>query len=35
LPGEYKINLITLNDSLIFSKGLENNKIKYHIKRID
>jgi hypothetical protein len=35
LPGEYRINLITLNDSLIFSKGLENNKIKYYIKKVD
>jgi hypothetical protein len=35
LPGEYKIHLITLNDSLIFSKGIGNNKIKYHIKKAD
>jgi hypothetical protein len=34
LPGDYKIHLITENDSIIFSKGVENNKIKYHLKRI-
>jgi hypothetical protein len=34
LPGDYKIHLITENDSIVFSKGVENNKIKYHLKRI-
>lgn len=34
LPGDYKIHLITENDSIIFSRGVENNKIKYHLKRI-
>jgi hypothetical protein len=34
LPGDYKIHLITENDSLIFSKGVEENKIKYYLKRI-
>jgi hypothetical protein len=34
LPGDYKIHLITENDSIIFSKGVEKNKIKYYLKRI-
>jgi hypothetical protein len=33
LPGDYKINLITMNDSLIFSKGVGKDKIKYHLSR--
>lgn len=34
LPGDYKIHLITLNDSLIFSKGVGENKIKYYLSRV-
>lgn len=34
LPGDYKIHLITENDSIVFSREVENNKIKYHLKRI-
>jgi len=34
LPGDYKIHLITMNDSLIFSKGVGKDKIKYHLIRI-
>ncbi|MBW6481275.1 MAG: hypothetical protein K0B37_17750 [Bacteroidales bacterium] len=34
LPANYKIHLITENDSIVFSKGVEKNKIKYHLKRI-
>jgi hypothetical protein len=34
LPGDYKINLITIKDSLVFSKGVGKTKIKYHLKRI-
>ena len=34
LPGDYKIHLITMNDSLVFSKGVGKDKIKYHISRI-
>lgn len=35
LPGAYKIHLITIDDSLVFSKGIENNKIKYLLKKLD
>jgi hypothetical protein len=34
LPGDYKIHLITINDSLVFSKGVGKDKIKYHLSRI-
>ena len=34
LPGDYKIHLITMNDSLVFSKGVGKDKIKYHLIRI-
>ena len=34
LPGDYKIHLITMNDSLVFSKGVGKDKIKYHLRRI-
>ncbi|MBK7133665.1 MAG: hypothetical protein IPH69_12840 [Bacteroidales bacterium] len=34
LPGDYKINLITMNDSLVFSKGVGKDKIKYHLIKI-
>jgi len=34
LPGDYKINLITDEDSIIFSRGSGNNKITYHLKRL-
>lgn len=34
LPGDYKIHLITISDSLVFSKGVGKNKIKYHLNRI-
>ena len=33
LPGDYKIHLITEKDSIVFSKGVENNKIKYYLKK--
>ncbi len=35
LPGEYKIHLLTLDDSLVFSKGTGSNKIIYHLKNLD
>lgn len=34
LPGKYKIHLISNNDSLIFSNGVGQDKIKYHLERI-
>lgn len=34
LPGEYKIHLITVDDSLIFSKGVGENKIKYYLNKV-
>jgi hypothetical protein len=34
LPGDYKIHLITLNDSLVFSKGVGKDKIKYHLIKV-
>ena len=34
LPGDYRIHLITMNDSLVFSKGVGKDKIKYHLSRI-
>ena len=34
LPGDYKIHLITMNDSLVFSNGVGKDKIKYHLSRI-
>jgi len=34
LPGDYKIHLITKNDSLVFSKGVGKDKIKYHLIRV-
>jgi hypothetical protein len=34
LPGDYKIHLITLNDSLVFSKGIGKDKIKYHLIKV-
>jgi hypothetical protein len=34
LPGDYKINLITLNDSLVFSKGVGKDKINYHLIKV-
>lgn len=34
LPGEYKIHLITVKDSLVFSKGVGENKIKYHLIKV-
>jgi len=35
LPGEYKINLISLTDSIVFSKEVEKDIFKYHLKRIN
>jgi hypothetical protein len=35
LPGEYKINLLTDEDSIVFSRGSGNNKIIYHLKRLN
>jgi hypothetical protein len=34
LSGDYKIHLITLNDSLVFSKGVRKDKIKYHLIKV-
>ena len=34
LPGDYKIHLITMNDSLAFSKGVGKDKIKYHLIKV-
>jgi hypothetical protein len=34
LPGDYKIHLIAVNDSLIFSKGVGEDKIKYHLIKV-
>jgi hypothetical protein len=34
LPGDYKIHLITMNDSLVFSKGVGKDKIKYHLIKV-
>ena len=34
LPGEYKINLINEEDSLVFSRGLKANLIVYNLKRL-
>lgn len=34
LPGDYKIHLLTTGDSLVFSKGTGNDKIKYYLVRV-
>jgi hypothetical protein len=34
LPGDYKIHLITMSDSLVFSKGVGKDKIKYHLRKV-
>ena len=34
LPGDYKIHLITMNDSLVFSKGAGKEKIQYHLIKV-
>jgi hypothetical protein len=34
LPGEYKINLLNEEDSLVFSRGLKANLIVYNLKRL-
>lgn len=34
LPGDYRIHLITRDDSLVFSKGVGKDKIKYHLQKL-
>jgi len=34
LPGDYKIHLITMNDSLVFSKSAGKDRIKYHLIKV-
>ncbi len=34
LPGYYKIQVITINDSLVFSRGAGKDKIEYCLSRI-